>query len=633
MTQYPPHSPQGQMHPEDKRNFILFFLACVAAFFIYDTFIHKPQMKAQEAVIAAQKAALAQAPAASAVDAGPLTTEVAIAASPRIAISNPDLSGTVALRGGRIDDLSLRQYFETVDKMKPVTLLAPARTDHPLYADFGWLADAGVVVPDADTLWRVKEGAAEGLSPAAPLVLTWSNGQGLTFERRYALDDQYMFTVTQSVTNAGRAAVVLHPYASLTRQGLPADYMKSVMFEGPIGYFDGKLEQTKYTDLDKTPRQDFNAAAGWAGFTDKYWFSGLIPGDGASAAYRFVRAGTDAKPLYQVDMTGAALTLAPGGSVSSVVHSYVGPKKLNVLNSYKDSLGIPRFDLVIDFGMFWFLTIPFFHILTWLGHAFGSFAVALLVFTVIIRLCVFPLANKSYRSFARMRKIQPRMQEVRELYGDDRARLQAAIFELYQKENVNPMAGCLPLLIQIPIFFALYKTLYITIEMRHAPFWGWIADMSAPDPLSVFTLFGLFPWDTPGFLTLGVWPIVMGFTMFLQQRMNPPAQDPVQAKVIALMPLMITLFMAHMPAGLVIYWSWSNCLSVVQQYVLMRREGVEVHFFRRSAEDKKMEEVVAHGPAVHPMAEELAHDLDAIEGTVLDKTITPPKKGGKKGKR
>ncbi|NBX66660.1 MAG: membrane protein insertase YidC [Proteobacteria bacterium] len=632
----PLHGPNnGQMHPDDKRNLIIFLIACVLAFFAYDRFIHQPQMKALNAQRIAAEAAKAQAPL-NAATAGPVTREEALQGATRITVDNADLHGSIALSGGRIDDLALKQYFETVERKAPVMLLSPARTDKPYYVDFGWLAAPGVdaAVPGTDTAWRIKEGSATTLTKDTPVTIVWNSGRGLTYERSYTMDGEYMVTVAQSVTNKGAQPVTLHPYASLTRMGLPADYMKNaVMHEGPIGHFDGELQEVSYPKLDKEPRHDFTGSKAWAGFTDKYWFTGLIGADTDQKTYRFVRAGTKEAPIYQIDMTGAAMTVAPGATVTHSVRSYIGPKKLDVLNAYAERLGIERFDLVIDFGMFWFLTIPFFHILTWLGHTIGSFAVAILAFTVILRLCVFPLANKSYRSFARLRKIQPKMLEVREKYGEDRAKLQQAIFELYQKEKVNPMAGCLPILIQIPIFFALYKTLYITIEMRHAPFWGWIHDMSAPDSHFLLTGFGAFNWSVPTFLQIGAWPLIMGFTLYLLQRMNPPAQDKVQAKVLALMPVMITFLMAHMPAGLVIYWSWSNCLSVIQQYVLMRQEGVEVKFFGKTDVEKKMEDAVAHGPAIHPAAQEIERDLEAIEGQVLEKTISPPKKGGKKGKR
>ena len=617
------NNPQGGMHPDDKRNLIIFFALCLGAFFLYDHFIHQPNMKAleaQKAVVAAQQAQAPEIAAAQAQEA--VSVEDALASGQRIVIDNPDLSGSLSLKGGRIDDLALRQYFETTAREKPVTLLAPARTPHPLYLDFGWLGEGAM--PDADTPWRAQEGGA--LSKDHPVILSWSNGRGLTFERTYTLDDQYMFTVVQKVTNNTRQPVTLHAFASVTRKGMPADYVKNaIMHEGPIGLFDGDLKEISYKDLDKEPRQEFSVAEkSWAGFTDKYWFSGVIPADAGKRSFRFIRAESGDAPVYQIDVTGDAVTVNPGQTASDTLHAYVGPKKLSILNSYHDSLGIERFDLVIDFGMFWFLTIPFFHILTWLGHTTGSFAVAILIFTCILRLAVFPLANKSYRSFARMRKIQPKMLEVREKYGDDRAKLQAAIFELYKKENVNPMAGCLPILVQIPIFFSLYKVLYVTLEMRHAPFWGWIDDMSAPDPYSVFNLFGLIPWDPPSFLMIGPWAVLMGLTMFMQQRMNPPAQDPMQARILSFMPVMIMVLMAHFPAGLVIYWTWSNCLSVLQQYVLMRQEGLEVHFFRRDPIDIKMKDVVAHGPNVHPAQEEIKEDLEAIEGE-FERVISPPK--------
>lgn len=611
------------MHPDDKRNLIIFFAICLAAFFAYDFFVRQPQMKALKEQQAVAAKAKAEAPVAS-TEAPVQTVEQGLAAGARIPVDNPDLKGSISLRGGRIDDLALRQYFTEVNSTTPVTLLEPAKGEHPLYVDFGWLSDTGISVPNATTPWRTNDRAP--LSKDSPVTLSWSNGKGLNFERTYSMDEHYMFTVEQRVTNNTGAAVTLHPYASLTRQGLPADYVKNaVMHEGPIGYFDGKLQEVAYKKLDDDePKRDFSAKKGWAGFTDKYWFSGIIPASENDKTFRFLRADGGEKPIYQVDVSGAGIEIAPGATVSDKVHAYVGPKKLDILATYDDKLGIDRFDLVIDFGKFWFLTIPFFHILTWLGHTFGSFAIAILVFTVMLRLAVFPLANKSYRSFAKMRKIQPEMLKIRERHGEDRTKLQQAIFELYKKEKVNPMAGCLPLLIQIPIFFALYKVLYITLEMRHAPFWGWIDDMSAPDPYSVFNLFGVIPWDPPSALMIGPWALMMGLTLFMQQRMNPPAQDAMQARILSFMPIMMVFLMAHFPAGLVIYWTWSNSLSIVQQYVLMRKEGVEVHFFRKSKEDKKMEDVVAHQPTVHPGLEAIEHEAKEVEEKV-EKAISPPK--------
>lgn len=621
-----PNGPQGNMHPEDKRNMVIFFVMCLLAFLAYDHFVSKPRMKAIEAHRQQTAQVVAQTPAAE--DQSVKPREQALEGAARIAIKNGNVTGSINTRGGRIDDLALVHYSTSMTDQTPIALMNPTHTEHPMYMDFGYLSDAGNGMPNEDSVWRVASGST--LEPGKPVTLSWNNGRGLNFTRTYDLDDKYMFTITQTVTNATGAPISVHPYASLTRQGLPADFVQSVVHQGPVGYFDEDLHEVEYDDFDKKPKLDFSATNGWSGFTDSYWFTGLVAADDTAKTFRFIKADGPKMPIYQIDMTGGAMTVAPGATATETVRAFSGPKQLAMLNDYGDQHGIKRFDLAIDFGMFWFLTIPFYKILTWLGGLTGSFAVALILFTLIVRACVFPLANKSFRSFARMRKIQPRMLEIREKYGDDRVKLQSAIFELYKKEQVNPMAGCLPLLIQIPIFFALYKTLYIALEMRHAPFWGWISDMSAPDPMSIITLFGLIDWNPPQLINIGLWPIIMGLTLFVQQRLNPPMQDPIQAKIMNFMPVMITFLMAHFPAGLVIYWSWSNVLSIIQQYFLMKQEGVEVHILTRSDEDKKMKDAVAHGPEVHPAQEEIKRDLEAIEGKVLEKTITPPKPGKKR---
>lgn len=370
--------------------------------------------------------------------------------------------------------------------------------------------------------------------------------------------------------------------------------------------------------------------------TQKYWLAALMPSaekDTGNAKFRFVGESVGDKTKYQADMMGAAVTVAAGQSASVPVQFFAGPKVVSLLDSYEDQYDIPHFDLAVDFGIFYFMTRPFYEVLAFLERLFGSFAISLLVFTVILRACVFPLAQKSYRSFARMRKVSPQMVELREKYSGDKVKLQQEIFALYQRENVNPMAGCFPMLIQIPIFFALYKVFYVSIDMRHAPFWGWIDDMSAMDPTNIFTLFGAVPWDTPSWLMIGAWPVIMGCTMALQQRLNPPAQDPIQQKVMMFLPFWITFILAKFPAGLVIYWSWSNCLSIIQQYILLRQEGVKVNIFTRSRTEEKLEEMVEHGPAVHPEMEAIEHELfEEEEGKSEPKKITPPKRTKKKKK-
>lgn len=616
---------RNQMHPQDKRNLIIFTVICIGLFFAYNHFIYKPRLEVLRQKHAAQQAEIA-APdlndTARQAATGPISTDDARANAPRVDIDSHTLHGSFQLKGGRIDDLVLKNYHQTVTKEDPVALFAPARTEYPQYAEFGWLPGSdSVAVPGRDTVWRKASG--DVLSPTSPIVLEWSNGAGLTFRRTIELDHQYMFTITDSVVNNASADVTLFPYALVARLGLPSHMNDSaIIHEGPLAYIDGELREGSFHDLpDGEDTLDAKGQAGWIGITEKYWLAALIPSGESAGRFRF-----DAQPIdggkhkFQSEYTGEAVTLSAGAKTEKTIRMFAGPKIVSTLESYENKYGIPHFDLAVDFGIFYFLTRPFFTILTWIGHTTGSFAMAILIFTVLLRLCVFPLANKSFRSFARMRKLNPQLIELREKFSDDRQRLQKEIFELYQRENVNPMAGCLPILVQIPIFFSLYKVLYISIEMRQAPFWGWISDMSEKDPTSVFNLFGLIPWNPPMMLMIGAWPCVMCLTLYLQQRMNPPPQDPIQAKLMMFMPFMITWILANFPAGLVIYWTWSNLLSLVQQYVLMRSEGVEVSFFRRSPQERKLEELIEHGPAgVSPAAEMVEEEIEhLVEGNESD---------------
>lgn len=578
-----PLQPNGGMHPDDRRNMLLFVIMAVSAYFGYVQLFVKPHAEATKA--AQQTAAQSGAPVAGDTLPQPLpklSRADALVAAPRLTIDAPGVTGSIALKGLRFDDAQLKTYFEDLKRTAPVTMLSPARTDYPEFFEFGWVQGAGQIdMPTVDTVWKIV-GDVQKLTPTTPVTVSWVNPQQVDFKVTFAIDEQYVLTVTQAIQNNSKATFTVLPYTSLVRHGLPDEASSSgVSQDGAVGYIDETVHQVTYANLNKEPNQNFSGGRGWLGFGEKYWFAGFAPKGEAARTWRLSAVDAGDHKNYQVDVTGAGQQVAAGASVTDTTSLYIGPKKLDILNAYEKSLGIPRFDLVIDFGWFWFLTIPFFHLLNFLGSVLGNFAVALLLFTVIVRLAVFPLANKSYRSFARMRKVAPQMKEIQERHKDNREAMQKAIFEMYQREKVNPMAGCLPILVQIPIFFALYKVLFITIEMRHQPFWGWIADMSAPDPTSVFNLFGLVPWQTPVFLTIGVWPILMAFTMFLQQQMSPPVPDPVQRRVFQFMPVMMLFMMAHFPAGLVIYWTWSNTLSVIQQYVLMKQEGVEPHLFQK----------------------------------------------------
>lgn len=635
----------NKMHPEDKKNLIVFFIACVSVFFLYDHFIYKPQLEKIEAYEAAQASNQA-APEIGAAQqeqlapTGPITTQDALNSTQRVEIESDTLTGSLSLQGARFDYLTLNNYFETVDRIKPVPVLAPAKTEFPQYADFGWITnDSSIEMPNHKSVWRITS-KNKTLSPEAPITLQWVNPQGMVFIRDISLDKDYLFTVTDRVQNNSGRTVSIFPYSMISRVGHPKDLNRSpILHEGPIAYLDEELYEASFVDLDDEPREvqiNQESRNGWIGISEKYWLTAFLPAQNTEARFRIDAKGTGDKTRYQTDYTGSAVSIENGQSHESTMRFYAGPKIVGLLESYAEKFNIPHFDLAVDFGMFYFMTRPFFTVLTWIGHSTGSFALAILIFTVILRLAVFPLANKSFRSFARMRKLTPQMVELREKYGKDREKLQKEIFALYQKEQVNPMAGCLPILIQIPIFFSLYKVLYITLEMRHTPFWGWIDDMSALDPTTMFNLFGLIPWDPPSFLMIGAWPLLMCITLLAQQRLNPPPQDPVQAKMMALMPVFMTFILASFPAGLVIYWTWSNCLSVIQQYVLMRSEGADVSFFRRTKAEEKLEHMVEDGPAgISPAAEMIEDEIEhAIEGDDgEDKPVIKKKKPTKKKKK
>ncbi|MGE5545402.1 MAG: membrane protein insertase YidC [Solirubrobacterales bacterium] len=495
----------------------------------------------------------------------------------RIPVRTASLAGSINLTGARIDDLTLLQYAETPDPASPkITLLSPVAAPHPYYAEFGWVpADASVKTPKADTQWQVAPGSAAELAAGGKVALTWDNGEGLRFVRTYSLDDKYMFDVEQRVENYGTKAVTLHPYALISRTGTPATAGMYILHEGPLGVLDGTLKEYKYEDLRKEGLVRAKSTGGWLGITDKYWLTALVPDQKEEVNGRFVAQQGDAGERYQVDFTAAPRTIEPGQSVNSGFHFFAGAKIVSLLDEYGAKYGIDKFAYAIDFGWFWFLTKPFFYLLRMLHDALGNMGLAILSMTVLIKLAMFPLANKSYESMGRMKKLQPEIQKLQARFAEDKMRLQQEMMALYKREKVNPVSGCLPMLIQIPVFFALYKVLFVTIEMRHAPFIGWIHDLSAPDPTTVFNLFGLIPFDPPGFLHIGIWPLIMGVTMWLQQKLNPQPADPVQAKMFQILPVVFTFMLGNFAAGLVIYWAWSNTLSILQQWVIMRKAGVK----------------------------------------------------------
>jgi len=500
--------------------------------------------------------------------------ETALADSARVPIETPSLTGSIALTGGRIDDLVLRNYFqETGRKGGNVVLLNPAGSEKAYYAAFGWLDndEQGLATPALDTVWQTEDGA---LTPDTPVTLSWTSPQGLEFIREISVDEDYMFTIRQRVRNARDIPAVLRPYALINRRGTPETQGFFILHEGALGVFDGKLEEIDYDTLREDGPVTAKSVGGWLGITDKYWLTAIVPEQDIPFDGRFRYNAGRTAPSYQADYVEEKLVVPAGGSKQVTVRFFAGAKEVDVINRYEDAYDIALFDRAIDWGWFIFLTKPIFFTLDWLYGLVGNFGVAILALTVLVKLLFYPLANKSYVSMSKMKAVQPKMKKLQERYKDDKPRLQQEMMELYKKEQINPMSGCLPVLIQIPVFFALYKVLFVTIEMRHAPGFFWVNDLSAPDPLVITTLFGLIPWDPPGFLAVGIWPVLMAVAMFFQMRLNPTTGDEMQRRILMSMPFVFMFILAPFPAGLVIYWTWNTVLTALQQWLIMRRHGV-----------------------------------------------------------
>jgi len=586
---------------ENNRNIILAIVLSMAVLFGWQFFVAGPQLERaqQQAQIAAEQQAgvdtnlatpanpgEAATPATATGTAIFATREAALAASPRIAISTEDLEGSINLTGARIDDLRLKQYRETVNPDSPIiTLLTPAGLPDAYFAEEGWVAAAGdgVALPDANTLWTV-EGTNATLTTESPVTLVWDNGAGLVFRRTIAVDEHYLFTVNQSIENTGVGDVALYPYARVIRHNTPKVQNFFIQHEGPHGVLGANnLISKKYSDLQSERQVTYENTTGWLGFSDKYWATSVMPPAGTTmnARMSWNNAGFDD---YQTSYVETVPVVVPaGGSTSRESYLFAGAKEESVISAYQQEYGFDRFDLLIDWGWLWFITKPMYYLLTFLYGILGNFGLAVLAVTVIVKAIFFPLASRSYASMAAMRRVQPEMKSIQERLKDDRPAQQQAMMELYKKEKINPLSGCWPILIQIPVFFALYTVIFISLDMRHAPFFGWIQDLAAPDPTNIFTLFGLIPWSPTSlpiigsFLHLGIWPVIMGITMWVQMKLNPPPPDPTQAMIFNWMPVIFTFMLGTFPAGLVIYWAWNNTLSVAQQWFIMKRHGVEVN--------------------------------------------------------
>ena len=581
------------MEKNDQQNFMLAIGLTLGIMILAQTFLWGPSDQARLAEVERQEAALAEAVPAAEIERLPKTREEVLENEPvggetRIAFDAPAIDGSINLKGARIDDLSLKRHFETIRKEEEVHLLSPRGSINAFYAAVGWEGEADRL-PNANTLWSAT--SSNDLGPDRPITLTYET-ELLSFSRTISVDDNYMFTISDTVQNIGTEEAVIRPYGVVRQHGLPEGWAPFyISHEGAIGVAGTQLKQQKYKNLDKGKGLSFTSTGGWLGLSTKYWMAALIPdqSDNLAADARIYRDGL--RTIYETKMEGSNRSLQPGDTISYNSRIFAGAKRVEILEAYQDVgtstpdgsalAPIPRFTDAVDWGNFWFFTKPFFWLLNMFNGWFGNFGLAILALTVIVKLVFFPIQNKAYAAMAKMRVLMPEMEKIKERFAADKQRQQQEIMALYQREKANPFAGCLPLIPQMFVFYALYKTLFVTLEMRHEPFFGWIRDLSAPDPTSFFNLFGLIPWDPSAvpllgpILAIGIWPLLYGVTMWALQSLNPPPPDPTQRMMMQYLPVIFTFIFAGFAAGLVIYWTWSNILSIGQQYLIMRQNGVE----------------------------------------------------------
>jgi YidC/Oxa1 family membrane protein insertase len=643
----------------DNKNLILAAVLSMAVVFSWQMFFVTPPPPVDPAAIEGQQGAL---PAATTEGGTAATAPVAptsqtrgeaLATAPRVQIATAALTGSVALTGGRLDDLHLSLYRETLEPdAATVVLLNPAGGAAPYFIDYGWRrtidSDPGPL-PTAATEWTLESG--DKLTETTPVTLRWDNGQGLTFRRKFEIDDRYMFTVTQSVENATDAVVSLAPYGVIARRGEPAGVGFYILHEGAVGTFDGTLSEVDYDDIRDLPVSDAErgpvevtkvAENGWLGFTDKYWMTTLAPRPGQpfDAVYRLLNQG--AVEEFRAEARLPVLSVAPGATAESVTNLFAGAKEVATIRRYQDERGIDRFEDAVDWGWFYFLTKPIFRLLAWVHGLIGNMGFSIIVLTLMVKAALFPLAYKSYVSMSKMKMLQPEMEKLKERVGDDKQKLQQEMMALYKKEKVNPAAGCLPILLQIPIFFSLYKVLFVTIEMRHAPFIGWIHDLSAPDPTSLLNLFGLLDYPIPDFLaifSIGVYPILMGITMWMQQKLNPAPTDPTQKMIFAWMPWVFMFMLGQFASGLVIYWCANNIITFTQQYIIMRSQGAQIDLLGNITSGFKKKPAViatAKPPATTKLVKADPAEAEPGEDTPADRkprAKTGKKPGGKSSRK
>ena len=500
-----------------------------------------------------------------------ITRNEAIDYASRIKIENNNIKGSISLQGAIIDDIIFKNYNISLDSDEKVIFLNPKDTSKGYYIETGWASNSKekLKLPLDNTIWKVKGNNL--LTPNSPVVIEWDNNEGLIFTKKIELDDKFFFRITQSVKNTTNKSYEFFPYAQITRNYKPDVIPIYILHEGFIGMFDEELKEEDYKDIEDE-KITTNSSKGWLGITDKYWLTAIVPEKGKEFKSEFFTTDGKYKANFIIKRPEV---LGSNTSITNEINAFVAAKEVAVIDNYAEKMGIEKFDLAIDWGWFYFITKPLFFVIEYFFKLTGNFGVAIIILTALVRLAFFPLANYSFRSMAKMKILQPEMVRLKELHKDDKVKLQQDMMALYKREKVNPVSGCLPVLIQIPFFFAVYKMLYVTIEMRQQPFFGWIQDLSARDPTSIFNLFGLIPWDPPTFLMIGVWPILMGLTMYLQQKLNPTPPDPMQAKIFMFLPIFLTIILAPFPSGLVVYWTISNVLTIAQQWVIIRGTKVK----------------------------------------------------------
>ena len=500
-----------------------------------------------------------------------ITRDDVINNTKRVSIENENIKGSISLKGAIIDDIIFKNYKEKLGGQENVTFLNPRNASKEYFIETGWASSGSenIKLPVLDTIWKIKGNSR--LTPNNPITLEWDNGDNLIFTKKIELDDKFLFKITQNIKNKSNKSYQFYPYAQITKKGKPDGMQIYILHEGFLGVFGDELTEEDYDDIDKE-KFTINSSKGWLGITDKYWLTAIVPEKGKEFKAEFVSKNEKYRANYIIK---EASILNPDSSISNKINTFVAAKEVAVIDGYAEKLNIEKFDLAIDWGWFYFFTKPLFFIIDYFFKLTGNFGLAIVIITALVRLIFFPLANYSFKSMAKMKMLQPEMLRLKELHKGDKAKLQQEMMALYKREKVNPISGCLPVVIQIPFFFAIYKMLYVTLEMRHQPFFGWIKDLSERDPTSVFNLFGLIPWDPPTFLMIGAWPILMGLSMWVQQKLNPTPPDPMQAKIFMFFPIFLTIILAPFPSGLVVYWTINNILTIAQQWVIMRGTKVK----------------------------------------------------------